>query len=106
MYLHEALARGIASYDVESVFGVLGDGNVYIMDSFRRYASGRYVSTSHEMAAILAASGYAHLTGRLGGATVTEGPGLPHGVTPLTHAARRRRSLLGLAGRSPVARPP
>src|SRR5260370_5003022 len=102
MYLHEALARGIGSYDGDAVFGVLGDGNVYIMDSFRRYASGRYVSTSHEMAAILAASGYAHVTGRLGVATVTEGPGLTHGVTALTDAARARRSLLVIAGDVPV----
>jgi len=96
------LARGIASYDVDTVFGVLGDGNVYTMDSFRRYANGRYVSTSHEMAAILAASGYAHVTGRLGVATVTEGPGLTHGVTALTDAARARRSLLVIAGDVPV----
>jgi thiamine pyrophosphate-dependent acetolactate synthase large subunit-like protein len=102
MHFHEALARGISSYDVDTVFGVLGDGNVYIMDSFRRYANGRYVSTSHEMAAILAASGYAHVTGRLGVATVTEGPGLTHGVTALTDAARARRSLLVIAGDVPV----
>ena len=31
MHLHEALARGIANYGVDTVFGVLGDGNVYIM---------------------------------------------------------------------------
>jgi acetolactate synthase I/II/III large subunit len=102
MHFHEALARGIASYEVDTVFGVLGDGNVYIMDSFRRYANGRYVSTSHEMAAILAASGYAHVTGRLGVATVTEGPGLTHSVTALTDAARARRSLLVIAGDIPV----
>src|SRR5260370_20981673 len=102
MHFHEALARGIASYDVDTVFGVLGDGNVYIMDSFRRYANGRYVSTSHEMAAILAASGYAHATGRLGVATFTGGPGLTHGVTALTDAARARRSGLVIAGDVPV----
>lgn len=102
MHFHEALARGISSYDVDTVFGVLGDGNIYIMDSFRRYANGRYVSTSHEMAAILAASGYAHVTGRIGVATVTEGPGLTHGVTALTDAARARRSLLVIAGDVPV----
>jgi thiamine pyrophosphate-dependent acetolactate synthase large subunit-like protein len=102
MHFHEALARGISSYDVDTVFGVLGDGNVYIMDSFRRYANGRYVSTSHEMAAILAASGYAHVAGRLGVATVTEGPGLTHCVTALTDAARARRSLLVIAGDVPV----
>ena len=102
MHFHEALARGIASYGVDTVFGVLGDGNVYIMDSFRRYANGRYFSTSHEMAAVLAASGYAHVTGRLGVATVTEVPGLTHGVTALTDAARARRSLLVIAGDVPV----
>jgi acetolactate synthase I/II/III large subunit len=102
MHFHEALARGIASYEVDTVFGVLGDGNVYIMDSFRRYANGRYISTSHEMAAILAASGYAHVTGRLGVATVTEGPGLTHGVTALTDAARARRSILVIAGDIPM----
>jgi acetolactate synthase I/II/III large subunit len=102
MHLHEALARGIATYDVDTAFGVLGDGNVYIMDSFRRFANGRYVSTSHETAAILAASGYAHVTGRLGVATVTEGPGLTHGVTALTDAARAGRSLLVIAGDVPV----
>lgn len=102
MRFHEALARSIASYGVDTVFGVLGDGNVYIMDSFRRHAGGRYVSTSNEMAAILAASGYAHVTGRLGVATVTEGPGLTHGVTALADAARARRSILVIAGDIPL----
>jgi acetolactate synthase-1/2/3 large subunit len=41
MRFHEAVARSLADHGITVVFGVLGDGNLYMMDSFERYAAGK-----------------------------------------------------------------
>ena len=70
MLFHEAIARALADHGVTTVFGVLGDANLYMMDSFQREAGGHYYSACNENGAVLAANGYARTTGRLGVATV------------------------------------
>ena len=70
MIFHEAFGRTLA-HVTDTVFGVLGDGNLFLMDSYRRCGGGRYLSMANEGGAVLAANGYANTTGRLGVATVT-----------------------------------
>ena len=102
MRFHEAVGRSLADHGVSTVFGVIGDANLYMMDSFQRYAGGRYVSVSHEASAILAASGYAQVSGSLGVATVTHGPGLTNTVTALVDSVRSHTPVLLLAGDTAV----
>ncbi len=97
MHLHEAVARALCDLGVDTIFGVLGDANLFMMDSFTRFG-GRYVSVANEMAAVLAANGYAQVSGRLGVATVTHGPALTNTVTALYEAVKERTPLLVLAG--------
>ena len=73
MLFHEAIARSLADHGVTTIFGVLGDANLYMMDSFQRQAKGRYYSVSNEAGAVLAANGYARTSRGLGVATVTHG---------------------------------
>jgi acetolactate synthase I/II/III large subunit len=98
MHYYEALARALRAAGTDVVFGVLGDANLYAMDSFVRDAGGRYLSFAHEGGAVLAAGGYTSTSGRLGVATVTHGPALTNAVTALVDAARSRTPLLLLAG--------
>jgi acetolactate synthase-1/2/3 large subunit len=103
MLFHEAIARALADHGVTTVFGVLGDANLYMMDSFQRQAGGHYYSACNENGAVLAANGYARTSGRLGVATVTHGPALTNTVTALAESVRDRTPLLLLAGDTPVA---
>jgi acetolactate synthase-1/2/3 large subunit len=102
MEFHQAIARALADQGIDTVFGVLGDANLYMMDSFQRYAGGRYVSFSNEAGAVLAANGYARTSGNLGVATVTHGPALTNTVTALVESVKDRTPLLLIAGDTAV----
>ncbi len=102
MHLHEALARGLRDIDVEVMFGLLGDANLFLADSFVRSAGGRWVALTHEAAAVEAAVGYWQTSGRLGVATVTHGPALTNAVTALVEAVRSGAELLLIAGDTAV----
>jgi acetolactate synthase I/II/III large subunit len=61
----------------------------------------RLVSARHEAAAVAMADGYARVSGQVGVATVTCGPGLTQVATSLVAAARCRSPLVLLAGDTP-----
>ena len=98
MLFQDAMAAGLKDHGIHTVFGLMGDGNLFVMDSFRRIDGTAYVSTVHEAGAVEAASGYAQVTGALGVATVTHGPALTNTITALVDAVRARVPLLLLAG--------
>ncbi|GAA2448123.1 thiamine pyrophosphate-binding protein [Actinomadura vinacea] len=102
MLFHEAIAWALSDHGVTTVFGVLGDANLYAMDSFQRQAGGKFVSMSNEAGAVLAANGYARTSGRLGVATVTHGPALTNTVTALVESVRDRTPVLLIAGDTAV----
>lgn len=102
MLFHEAIARALSDHGVTTVFGVLGDANLYAMDSFQRHAGGTFVSMSNEAGAVLAANGYARTSGGLGVATVTHGPALTNTVTALVESVRDRTPVLLIAGDTAV----
>lgn len=101
MKVHEALARGLVDRGVDTVFGLIGDANLFLVDSFARQG-GTYVAAVHEAGAVLMATGYARASGRVGVATVTHGPGLTNTVTALVEGVRARTPLVLLAGDTAV----
>jgi acetolactate synthase-1/2/3 large subunit len=103
MLFHEAVAEALAHHDVTTVFGVLGDANLYAMDTFRGRYGGTFVSMAHESGGVLAANGYARTSGALGVATVTHGPALTNTVTALVEAVRDHTPVLLLAGDTAAA---
>lgn len=98
MLFHEALARALADHGVTHVFGVVGDANLFVMDSFQRETGGTYVSVANEAGAVLAANGFAETSGRVGVATVTHGPAFTNTVTALVEGLKNRTPLLLVAG--------
>jgi acetolactate synthase I/II/III large subunit len=100
---HEAIARALAGHGITHVFGVLGDANLFMMDSFERRVGGRYVSTSNEAGAVLAANGFARASAGLGVATVTHGPALTNTVTALVESVKDHTPVLLVAGDTAVA---
>lgn len=96
--VYSMLARGLAELGVSHVFGLLGHGNFMLVDDLVRHHGIRYVPVNREDAAVGAADAFGRVSGRLGVATVTHGPGLTNTVTTLHEAARARTPLLLLAG--------
>ncbi|MGW1089162.1 thiamine pyrophosphate-binding protein [Streptomyces sp. NPDC002596] len=102
MLFHEAIARALADHGVRTIFGVLGDANLYMMDSFQRETGGSYCSFSSEAGAVLAANGFARTSGGLGVATVTHGPALTNTVTALVESVKDHTPILLIAGDTAV----
>ncbi|MFV0463092.1 MAG: thiamine pyrophosphate-binding protein [Nostocoides sp.] len=102
MYFHEAIARALADQGVSHIFGVLGDANLYMMDSFQRSAGGSFHSMSNEAGAVLAANGYARTSSGLGVATVTHGPAVTNTVTALVESVKDHTPVLVVAGDTAV----
>ena len=86
MYFHEAIARDLSGQGVHTIFGLIGDANLFMVDSFRGQPGTRYVSVANESAAVQAAAGFAQTSGELGVATVTHGPAFTNTMTALADA--------------------
>lgn len=97
-----AIARFVAAQGVERVYSLPGSHAKPIWSELVR-AGIRVVSTRHEGAAVHMAQAEAELTGRVGVALVTAGPGLTNAVTALANARLTRTPLLLLSARVPDA---
>ena len=95
-----AIARFIASQGVERVYTLPGSHVKAICGELER-AGIRIVSARHECAAVHMAHAEAHLTGRIGVAIVTTGPGLTNAVTGIASAYLARTPLMVLSARVP-----
>lgn len=96
MQVAEAVGRALAELGVRDVFGVVGSGNFAVTNALDA-AGARFHAARHESAAVCMADGYARSSGRVGVATVHQGPGLTNAMTGLTEAAKARTPLLVLA---------
>ncbi|WP_395307930.1 thiamine pyrophosphate-binding protein [Mycobacterium sp. AMU20-3851] len=95
---HTALAQAFVDQRVTTAFGVIGEGNIQVLAQLRDNHGVDYVKAAREDGAVLMAGGYAAVTGAVGFASVTHGPGLTNAVTALTHLARRRIPVVVFAG--------
>ena len=99
----DAIAAALAEHGLDTMFGVLGDGNLFIAESMMRNNGLHYVAATHEANAVCMAAGWGRAAGRLGVATVTHGPGLTNTMTALVEGVKSRTPLLLIAGDTPVA---
>ena len=102
MKVYEAIARGLSDLGCTELFGTLGDGCVYVIDSFRRDYNGHYVPAVHEGGAVLMAQGWARVAGKVGVAAVTHGPGLTNTVTALVEGVKAGTPMVLLVGDTPA----
>ncbi len=102
MRVAEAVGRALVASGVDHVFGVVGSGNFWVAHAMSE-AGARFVASRHECAAVCMADGWARASGRLGVATVHQGPGLTNAATGLAEAAKSRTPLLLLAADTSTA---
>ncbi len=99
----DVIADALAAHGIDTMFGVLGDGNLFIAESMMRNHGLHYVAATHEANAVCMADGWGRAAGRLGVATVTHGPGLTNTATALVEGVKNRTPLLLIAGDTPIA---
>lgn len=103
MKCFEALAAALARRGVSTLFGLIGDANLFMVNDYVQTRKGRYIAAANEAGAVLMAIGHAQVTGGVGVATVTHGPGLTNSISALAEAVKARVPLVLLAGDTDVA---
>jgi acetolactate synthase I/II/III large subunit len=98
MFVHQAMANALATSGVDTLFGLIGDANLFMTNAFVEGEGGRYVSAVHEASAVMMAQGYASRSGRVGVATVTQGPGLTNAATALIDTVRNNTPVVVITG--------
>ena len=102
MLVAEAVGRALAAMGVDTVFGLMGSGNLAVTNALRD-AGARFYGARQETGAVCMADGYGRVSGRLAACSVHQGPGLTNAVTGLTEAAKSRTPLIVLAADMPSA---
>ncbi|AII07777.1 thiamine pyrophosphate-binding protein [Rhodococcus opacus] len=98
MQVFKALAQGLIDHGVETLFGLMGDGNLYMANHYSSIPGATYIASAHEAGAVLMANGYASVSGEVGVATVTHGPGLANALPPLIDSVRSRMPMVLICG--------
>lgn len=100
MTVAQLIAERLKSQGVRRVFGLCGGHVQPIWDAVARNGID-VVDVRHEAAAVYMAHATAELTGELGVAMVTAGPGLTNAVAAISNAFVGRSPVLVISGRAP-----
>jgi acetolactate synthase-1/2/3 large subunit len=87
---------------VDTVFGFPGGFIIHTYHSLRDYANIHHVLVRHEQGAAHAADGYARVSGKVGVALATSGPGATNLVTGVANAMLDSVPLVCITGQVPV----
>lgn len=100
--IYEMLAQAFASEGVDTLFNLMGDGNMHWATAMSKIDGMQVFHARHEHCACGMAMGYYSATGKTGVASVTCGPGVTQITTALSTAVRARIPLVVFAGESPI----
>lgn len=104
-FMHQLIAQALHDHGVDTLFGLVGDANLFMANHFVSGCGGKMVPAAHEGGTVLMAQAYTQVTGKVGVATVTQGPGLTNCITALKEGVIARRPMLLLCGDTPVTAP-
>jgi len=83
MKVADYIIKYLADYGIEDVFLVYGAANGDLVDAFTRNDKIRYIAVMHEQGGGFAAEGHSKISGKIGVAMATSGPGGMNFVTPI-----------------------
>jgi acetolactate synthase-1/2/3 large subunit len=98
----DVIARALVGAGVKTIFSLSGHQIIPIYDACLS-AGIEIVHTRHEAAAVFMADAYGQLTGGIGVALVSAGPGTVNAIGPLFSASRLESPVILLAGDTPLA---
>ncbi len=99
----EALMRALKAEGVKTIFGYPGGSIMPVYDSIYEYTHGekksfKHVLVRHEQGAVHAAQGFARVSGEVGVAIVTSGPGATNTLTGIADAMLDSTPIVVIAG--------
>ena len=103
----EALMQALKAEGVTTIFGYPGGSIMPVYDALYDYTRGNkkafdHILVRHEQAATHAAEGYARVSGKVGVALVTSGPGATNTLTGLADAMLDSTPIVVIAGQVPI----
>jgi len=102
MKVHQALARALFDGGIGTMFGLVGDANMFMVHSFVKDCGGKFIGAAHEAGATSMALGFAAIGDRIGVCTVTHGPGFLNTLTSLVQGVRASLPMVLLCGETDV----
>ena len=94
----DRMAEGLAKRGVSTVFCITGAGNLALVDAIERRGEVDIIYCHHEQAVVMAAQGYARVSGEVGVALVTTGGGAANAFTGILSANMDSVPILVLSG--------
>ncbi len=98
----DRMVQALVHHGVDTVFTLSGNQIMPLFDAFNETAV-RLVHSRHEAAAVYMAEAYARVSGRLGIALVTAGPGFGNALGALYSASMSEAPVVLISGDSPVS---
>lgn len=92
------IARFLADQEIRHVFGIVGAGNAQIFDAINRLGFTEIICVHHEQAAVMAATTYYRMTGKVTVVLLTTGAGSTNGVTGVVSAWMDSMPVLVISG--------
>ncbi len=99
----QAVVQCLVEEQVSTIFGYPGGAVIDLYDTLIQSTQIKHILVRHEQAAVHAADGYARVTGQVGVALLTSGPGATNGVTGIATAYLDSIPLVILTGQVPTA---
>lgn len=104
----EALMRALKAEGVKTIFGYPGGSIMPVYDALYDYTRGEkkafdHILVRHEQGATHAAEGYARVSGEVGVALVTSGPGATNTLTGVADAMLDSTPIVVIAGQVPIS---
>jgi len=96
--VYEAVANALKECGAQDAFGLMGDGNLRFLSYWVHELEQGYYGSRHEGPGIAMADGCTRVSGRIGVATTTQGPGLTNAITALVAARKSRTPLVYVVG--------
>ncbi len=97
-----AIVKCLLEENVNTIFGYPGGAVIDLYDELMESPELTHVLVRHEQAAVHAADGYARVTGEVGVALLTSGPGATNGVTGIATAYMDSIPIVILTGQVPT----
>ncbi len=90
---------------IDTVFGVMGNGNAYFLDALERETSADFTAVRHEQGAVVAADAHYRASQRIAAGTATYGAGFTNTLTALAESVQARVPLVLVVGDEPTSGP-
>ena len=99
----QMVIEALKNEGVKVAFGYPGGAIMNVYDEIYKQDFFRHILTRHEQAAVHAADGYARVSGEVGVAFVTSGPGFTNAVTGLATAYSDSIPIVVISGQVPMS---